>query len=122
MLGDGLSTIADPHADDFGSAPGECAVLDGCKALANGTRLAILAWLKDPYANFPELEPDTAELGVCVGLIQRKAGTSASTISAHLAVLQRAGFLIPTRRGQWTYYRRDETRIRHFTDRLHRAL
>ncbi len=100
----------------------ECAVLDECKALANRTRLAILSWLKDPHANFPDLAADTADLGVCVGLIQRKAGTSASTISAHLAVLQRAGFLTATRRGQWTYYRRDDARIRHFTDRLHRVL
>ncbi len=99
-----------------------CAVLDECKALANRTRLLILGWLKEPRANFPELESETAELGVCVGLIQRKAGTSASTISAHLAVLQRAGFLIATRRGQWTFYRRDEARIGHFTDQLHRVL
>lgn len=97
-------------------------MLDACKALANETRLNILAWLKDPDANFPERGPDTAELGVCVGLIQQKAGTSASTISAHLAVLQRAGFLSATRRGQWTYYRRDDARIRAFTEELHRVL
>ncbi|MEU0503730.1 metalloregulator ArsR/SmtB family transcription factor [Nocardia sp. NPDC005998] len=97
-------------------------MLDACKALANETRLNILAWLKDPDANFPERGPDTAELGVCVGLIQQKAGTSASTISAHLAVLQRAGFLSVTRRGQWTYYRRDDARIRAFTEELHRVL
>ena len=65
---------------------------------------------------------ETAGLGVCVGLIQQKAGTSASTMSAHLAILQRAGFLRATRRGQWTYYRRDEDRIRAFTERLHRDL
>ncbi len=100
----------------------ECEMLEECKALANRTRLQILHWLKEPHANFAELDRDSAELGVCVGLIQRRAGTSASTISAHLAVLQRAGFLIATRRGQWTYYRRDEVRIRHFTDRLHRVL
>ncbi|WP_433679220.1 ArsR/SmtB family transcription factor [Nocardia sp. CA-119907] len=96
-------------------------MLDECKALANETRLNILAWLKDPDANFPE-RGDTAELGVCVGLIQQKAGTSASTISAHLAILQRAGFLHATRRGQWTYYRRDDARIRAFTEELHRVL
>ncbi|MET8874901.1 metalloregulator ArsR/SmtB family transcription factor [Nocardia sp. NPDC004604] len=97
-------------------------MLDACKALANETRLNILTWLKDPDANFPERGPDTAELGVCVGLIQQKAGTSASTISAHLAILQRAGFLSATRRGQWTYYRRDDARIRAFTEELHRVL
>ncbi|WP_228001055.1 ArsR/SmtB family transcription factor [Nocardia australiensis] len=106
-------------------------MLDECKALANETRLRILEWLKDPEANFPA-EPgeanfpakpgEAAELGVCVGLIQQKAGTSASTISAHLAVLQRVGFLRATRRGQWTYYRRDDARIRTFTELLHRDL
>ncbi|WP_051499613.1 helix-turn-helix transcriptional regulator [Nocardia sp. BMG51109] len=97
-------------------------MLDECKALANETRLHILEWLKDPEANFPGRAGDAAEFGVCVGLIQQRAGTSASTISAHLAVLQRAGFLRATRRGQWTYYRRDDARIRAFTEQLHRAL
>nr|WP_221333824.1 helix-turn-helix domain-containing protein [Nocardia transvalensis] len=90
--------------------------------MANGTRLRILEWLKDPAVNFPESASDAKDLGVCVGLIQRKAGTSASTISAHLAILQRAGFLVATRRGQWTYYRRDDDRIRVFTAHLHRDL
>jgi DNA-binding transcriptional ArsR family regulator len=97
-------------------------VLEECKALANGTRLRILEWLKDPEANFPAEARDTAELGVCVGLLQRKAEISASSMSAHLAVLQRAGFLQATRRGQWTYYRRDDDRIRSFTERLQRVL
>ncbi|MBF6171883.1 ArsR/SmtB family transcription factor [Nocardia blacklockiae] len=97
-------------------------MLDECKALANDTRLRILEWLKDPQAHFPDRAHEAAELGVCVGLLQQKAGTSASTMSAHLAILQRAGFLCATRRGQWTYYRRDEARIRAFTDRLHHAL
>jgi DNA-binding transcriptional ArsR family regulator len=93
--------------------------LDQCKALANETRLRILEWLKDPAAGFPS---EAAELGVCVGLLQQKAGTSASTMSVHLAILQRAGFVVSTRRGQWTYYRRDEDRIRAFCERLHRDL
>jgi len=98
------------------------AVLEECKALANETRLRILEWLKDPEAHFPPGADGTAELGVCAGFLQRRAGTSASTMSAHLAVLQRAGFLVATRRGQWTYYRRDEDRIRAFADRLRRDL
>lgn len=97
-------------------------MLDECKALANETRLRILEWLKDPQANFPVSESEAAEVGVCVGLIQQKAGTSASTMSTHLAILQRAGFLRATRRGQWTYYRRDDSRIRAFIERLHRDL
>ncbi|THV29057.1 ArsR/SmtB family transcription factor [Glycomyces paridis] len=95
-------------------------MLDECKALSNGTRLRILDWLKDPAANFPC--DDGAGPGVCAGLIQHKAGASASTVSAHLAILQRAGFLQATRRGQWVYYRRDEARIRAFTEALQRNL
>jgi ArsR family transcriptional regulator len=97
-------------------------VLDECKALANETRLRILEWLKDPDGSFPERVGEASELGVCVGLIQQKAGTSASTMSAHLAILQRVGFLRATRQGQWTYYRRDDARIRAFTEQLHRVL
>lgn len=97
-------------------------MLEEYKALANDTRLRVLDWLKDPAVNFPPAAPDVADLGVCVGLLQQKAGTSASTMSAHLAVLQRAGFVTATRRGQWTYYRRDEDRIRAFCQRLHHDL
>ncbi|MFI5843239.1 ArsR/SmtB family transcription factor [Catenuloplanes sp. NPDC051500] len=96
-------------------------MLDECKALANETRLSILEWLKDPAEHFDDRvggEP----LGVCVGLIQQRAGCSASTVSAHLAVLLRAGFVQATRRGQWTYYRRDEARIRAFAARVHSDL
>ena len=92
--------------------------LEAHKALANETRLQVLRWLKDPAASFPQGSSDTAELGVCVGLLQQKAGVSASTMSVHLAILQRAGFVLSTRRGQWTYYRRDEARIRAFCQRL----
>ena len=97
-------------------------MLEECKALANETRLGILEWLKEPEAHFPPGADGTAELGVCAGFLQRRAGISASTMSAHLAVLQRAGFVQATRRGQWTYYRRDEARIRAFAERLHRDL
>lgn len=97
-------------------------VLDECKALANGTRLRVLEWLKDPATHFPGVTGETAELGVCVAHLQRKAETSASTMSAHLAILQRAGFVRATRRGQWTYYRRDDDRIRSFTEQLQRVL
>jgi DNA-binding transcriptional ArsR family regulator len=96
--------------------------LDQCKALANETRLRVLEWLKDPAVSFPACGTEAAELGVCVGLLQQKAGTSASTMSVHLAILQRAGFVVATRRGQWTYYRRDEARIRAFCERLHHDL
>jgi DNA-binding transcriptional ArsR family regulator len=48
---------------------------------------------------------------VCVGQIQKKCGTTMSTVSAHLAMMQRAGILTSTRKGQWTYYKRNEEKI-----------
>ena len=92
------------------------------KALGSDVRLQMLYWLKDPARHFPEpvaerdsyagpLPPVPPDAGVCVGYLQRKAGISPSTASAHLAVLQRAGLIEATRVGQWTYYRRNDARI-----------
>ncbi|MBL7253106.1 ArsR/SmtB family transcription factor [Paractinoplanes lichenicola] len=85
------------------------------RALSNEVRLHVLQWLKDPARNFPPPDDDAAEgVGVCVSDIQRKAGLAASTMSAHLSVLHRAGLVRATRAGQWTYYQRDEDAIKAF--------
>jgi len=57
-----------------------------------------------------------------VSHIQAKANLSASTASAHLAILQRAGLVQATRIGKWTYFRRDEQAIDRFADRLKKEL
>jgi ArsR family transcriptional regulator len=49
-------------------------------------------------------------------------GLSQSTISAHLATLQRAGLLTSKRLGQWVYYQRNETVIDEFTAHIKQAL
>lgn len=77
------------------------------KALSNPTRLQILSWLKTPEKFFPDQqEPFTT--GICVGQIQRKSGMTQSTISENLSVMQRAGLVTSIRKGQWTYYKRNE--------------
>jgi len=82
------------------------------KALANERRLRILAWLKDPRRHFPpQVDGDLVEDGVCGVLIARKLGVSAPTASEHLRVLVQAGLVRPKRIKQWTFYKRDETRI-----------
>jgi DNA-binding transcriptional ArsR family regulator len=81
---------------------------DVFKVLANETRLQILYWLKDPEQHFPCPEVDPHEVGVCVGLIQKKTGLAQSTVSHYLSMLEAAGLVISTRQGQWTYYRRNE--------------
>ena len=78
------------------------------KALSNKTRIQILTWLKDPAKHFPAHKTNCENNGICVGLIQQKAGLTQSTISEYLSILQRAGLVTSTRLGQWTYYKRNE--------------
>ncbi|WVT74865.1 metalloregulator ArsR/SmtB family transcription factor [Sinorhizobium chiapasense] len=82
------------------------------KALAHPVRVNILAWLKEPQLHFPTQE-HPFDLGVCAGQFER-CGLSQSTVSSHLAVLQRAGLVTTRRVGQWIFYRRDEEAIAAF--------
>ena len=102
-------------------------VLEICKALANETRLNIMAWLKEPEKHFPpqglHLPEDCMWTGgVCVGSIQEKAGISQSTVSHYLDILQRAGLLKAERIGKWTYYQRNEDAIREFGEYVSKKL
>ena len=83
------------------------------RALANERRLQILSWLKDPRAHFPpQVDGDLVKDGVCGVLIADKLGVSQPTVSEHLKILARAGLVRAKRIKQWTFYKRDETRIR----------
>lgn len=83
------------------------------QALANERRLQILEWLKDPTANFPpQVDGDLVKDGVCGVFIAEKLGVSQPTASEHLKILAQAGFIRPKRIKQWTFYKRDERRIR----------
>lgn len=61
------------------------------KALAHPVRREILQWLKAPEKHFADQE-HPLEVGVCAGMFAR-CGLSQSTVSTHLAVLQRASSL-----------------------------
>ncbi len=91
------------------------------KALANPVRREILAWLKDPYAHFPEQELPL-EQGVCAGQIDIRCGLSQSTVSAHLAALQRAGLVTSKRIGQWVFFKRNEVVIQAFVEHMNADL
>lgn len=83
------------------------------KALANERRLEILSWLKDPKANFPpQVDGDLMKDGVCGLFIARKLRVGQPTASEHLRVLKQAGLIRGKRIKQWTFYKRDEKRIR----------
>ena len=89
------------------------------KALNNSTRLKILEWLKKPEDHFPPHGSGLSfDNGVCVAYIQEKAGISQSATSQYMSILHQAGFVIPTRIGKWTYYKRDEEAITYFMQEL----
>jgi ArsR family transcriptional regulator len=83
------------------------------RALANGRRLLILEWLKDPKAHFPrQVDGDLVKDGVCGLLIARKLGVSQPTVSEHLKILAQARLVRAKRIKQWMFYKRDEANIR----------
>jgi len=88
-------------------------IVHAIRALANDRRLQILEWLRDPRAHFPpQVDGDLVRDGVCGVLIAEKLGVSQPTVSEHMRILTQAGLVRPKRIKQWTFYRRDEARIR----------
>lgn len=92
------------------------------KALAHPVRREILRWLKDPERFFDEQEHQPFDIGVCAGKIDQRTGLSQSTVSAHLATLQRAGLVTSTKVGQWHFFRRNEETIQAYVRHLSEAL
>jgi DNA-binding transcriptional ArsR family regulator len=83
------------------------------RALASERRVKILEWLKDPAAHFrPQVDGDLVKDGVCGLLLAEKLGVSQPTASEHLKILSQAGLLKTRRIKQWTFYKRDEARIK----------
>jgi ArsR family transcriptional regulator len=91
------------------------------KALANPVRRQILQWLKEPHRHFAEQE-HPLDFGVCCKLIDQRAGLSQSTVSAHLATLQRAGLVSTRRVGQFIFFQRNEETIQAFLGQLNDGL
>jgi ArsR family transcriptional regulator len=82
-------------------------------ALANGKRLAVLRWLKDPERHFPrQRHADINEVGVCCDFLRKKLGVAAPTATRHMRILADAGFVRARRIGQFTYYKRVDAALR----------
>jgi DNA-binding transcriptional ArsR family regulator len=93
------------------------------KALANGARLQVLKWLKDPRRNFPpQVDGDLVKDGVCADYIREKLRVSASTASQHLKILTDAGIIRPRKIKQWIFFKRCEPRIREIKKEMAREL
>jgi DNA-binding transcriptional ArsR family regulator len=83
------------------------------RALANDRRLQILEWLKKPTKHFPpQIDGDLIKDGVCGLLIARKLHISQPTASEHMKILCQAGLTRPKRIKKWTFYKRDEAKIK----------
>jgi DNA-binding transcriptional ArsR family regulator len=83
------------------------------RALASERRLQVLEWLKDPRAHFREqVDGDLVEDGVCGLLIAEKLKVSQPTVTEHMKLLVEIGAVRARRIKQWTFYKRDEERIR----------
>jgi len=83
------------------------------RALASERRLQVLERLKDPTAHFPpQVDGDLVKDGVCGVLIAEKLGVSQPTVSEHLRILAEAGLVRSKRIKQWTFYKRDEAKIK----------
>ena len=89
------------------------------RAIANARRLQILEWLRAPRKHFPpQVDGDLVKDGVCGVLIARKLGVTHPTLSEHLKVLSQAGLIRGKRIKQWTFYKRDEARVRELKARV----
>ncbi|MBL6447963.1 helix-turn-helix transcriptional regulator [Fulvivirga sp. 29W222] len=94
-------------------------IVEMSKVLSNKARVDVLAWLKNPEKNFPpQVNVPNFDDGVCVCHIQNKLGLSQSTTSHYLSMMEKAGLLIGTRIGKWTYYKRNEEQIEKFIQSL----
>ena len=86
-------------------------------AFSNPLRREILQWLKSPEQYFPTQELPHS-LGVCAGQIDQRAGLSQSTISNHLAILQKAELISCRKVGQWCFFQRNDATIAAFVAQL----
>lgn len=91
------------------------------KALAHPTRLDFLEWMREPERHFSS-QAHPLDMGICANQFEKRCGLSQSTVSAHLATLEKAGLVEINRVGQWAFYRRCEKTIRAFLEELNKTL
>ena len=98
-------------------------IIEVFKALSNESMLQILHWLKEPEKHFvPHEGVNMREIGVCVSQVTDKLNMTQSTVSQYLSILQRAGLIQTNRIGKYTYYKRNELKIKKLEEFLNQNL
>ena len=96
---------------------------DQIKALANLTRLEILRVLVEPKREFgDQWSADPEEVGVCVQTLAEYFGVSQPTMSRHIELLKRAGFIVTQKQQKWTYCSRNEEALSDYARWLGESL
>lgn len=96
---------------------------DQIKALASELRMDILRVLDKPRRHFSHQESaDPVKTGVCMQLIAEHFDVSQPTMSRHLELLKRAGFIITKRQQKWTYCSRNEAALVEYSKWMKRSL
>jgi DNA-binding transcriptional ArsR family regulator len=87
------------------------------KALAHPVRVEFLEWMREPEKHFSS-QAHPLSMGVCANQFEKRCGLSQSTVSAHLATLEKAGLVAINRVGQWSFYHRNDHTIEAFIHEL----
>jgi DNA-binding transcriptional ArsR family regulator len=105
-------------------------------AIADPTRRRILQTLKERGActgakassrkgvarNHTAQEAPTKGASLCAGDIEGCVHLSQPTISHHMAILTKAGLVDAVKRGQWRWYRRNESAVRQIVKLLRKGI
>ena len=93
-------------------------------AIADPTRLRILEALKERPASSKDAtqaRPDGQNKKgycLCAGDIEERIQLSQPTVSHHMTILTKAGLVEADKQGQWRWYRRNQSAVRHLLKAL----
>ncbi len=93
-----------------------------CNALGNKTRYKIIKSLKNRSISTCCNRIEIYENGVSVGDVVKLAGLAQSTVSQHLAVLEKAGLVFKEKRELWSCYFLNTEVIEKFLKELSKDL
>lgn len=93
-----------------------------CDALGNETRFQIVKAMKDKTIGTCCDKIQYFENGVSVADVVYTTGLAQSTVSQHLAVLEKAGVIIREKRGQWTCFFLNKELLNEFLSAFSEAL